>query len=102
MSGKKKKHPTHKTQKNPQTCHCSNQKGKWKKLPTGILERPLEEVVSVSVGYISIYQLMRHVYTKADVWCEPQGKTAEIREEEISKDQFSLPCVLHTPHCQEL
>lgn len=68
----------------------------------GILEHPLEEVVFVSVGYISIYQLVRHIYTKANVWCEPQGKTAEIREKEISKDQFSLPCVLSTPPCQQL
>ena len=57
----------------------------------GILECPSEEVVFISVGYISIYQLVRHVYTKANVWCEPQGKQQRSGKKKSPKISFHCP-----------
>lgn len=79
------KHHTHvknKTKKALQTHHYSNQKKrKWKNLPISILECPSEEVVFISTGYTSIHQMVRCVYTKANVWCKPQGKQQRLGKE---------------------
>lgn len=56
----------------------------------GILECPLEEVIFISVDYVSIYQLARHVYTKANVWCEPQVK--QQRPGKKKSPKISFPC----------
>lgn len=47
----------------------------------GILECPSEEVVFISTGYMSIYQMVRCVYSKASVWCKPQGKQQRLGKE---------------------
>lgn len=47
----------------------------------GILECPSEEVVFISTDYTSIHQMVRCVYTKANVWCKPQGKQQRLGKE---------------------
>lgn len=58
----------------------------------GILECPSEEVVFVSTGYTSIYQMVRCVYTKANVWCKPQGKQQRLGKEKSPTSVF--PCTV--------
>lgn len=74
-------HAKNKTKKYLQTHHYSNQKRKWKNVHRGILECPSEEVVFISTGCTSIYQMVRSTYTKANVWCKPQGKQQKLGKE---------------------
>lgn len=45
----------------------------------------------ISIGYISIYQLVRYVYTKGNVWCEPQSKQQRSRKKKSPKISFPCP-----------
>ena len=58
----------------------------------GILECPSEGVVFISTGYTSIYQMVRYVYTKANVWCKPQGKQQRLGKKESPTSVF--PCTV--------
>jgi len=82
-------------QKNPINMSLFKPKREVKRTPYAYSAMSFRRGCFISVGYICIYQLVRHVYVKASVRHKPHGKQ---RSGKKKSSKISFPCPVSSAH----